>query len=183
MGGPDSLVRIGGLPADTTSFVGRKADVAEVRRLGSTTKLVTLTGVAGVGKTRLALRVAASLTRTFPDGAWLVELEHVRDPALVAHTVSESLGVRDETGRPPVEVLAEYLRERRLLLVLDNCEHLADACAELVTTVLAAAPGLRILATSRERLRVDDEYEWRVVPLSLPDPEQPLPGRPCSTRR
>src|SRR5256714_8943597 len=164
MGGPGSLVRIGGLPADTTSFVGRKSDVAEVRRLVSGTRLVTLTGVAGVGKTRLALRVAASVSRSFPDGVWLAELEHVRDAALVAHTVSETLGVRDETGRPPVEVLAEYLRDRRLLLILDNCEHLADACAELVTAVLPAAPGLRILATSRERLRVDDECEWRVGP-------------------
>ncbi|OLB64638.1 MAG: hypothetical protein AUI10_10150 [Actinobacteria bacterium 13_2_20CM_2_72_6] len=175
MSGPDSLVRIGGLPADTTSFVGRKSDVAEIRRLVSTVRLVTLTGVAGVGKTRLALRVAAGVARAFPDGVWLVELEHVRDAALVAHTVGGSLGVRDGTGRPPVEVLTEYLRDRRLLLVLDNCEHLADACAELVTVLLAAAPGLRILATSRERLRVEDECERRVPPLSLPDPEQPLP--------
>src|SRR3989440_5406147 len=175
MGGPGSLVRIGGLPADTTSFVGRKSDVAEIRRLVSTVRLVTLTGVAGVGKTRLALRVAAGVARAFPDGVWLVELEHVRDAALVAHTVGGSLGVRDGTGRPPVEVLTEYLRDRRLLLVLDNCEHLADACAELVTVLLAAAPGLRILATSRERLRVEDECERRGPPPSRPHPGPPPP--------
>src|SRR5256714_3314213 len=175
MGGPGSLVRIGGLPADTTSFVGRKSDVAEVRRLVSGARLVTLTGVAGVGKTRLALRVAASVGRSFPDGVWLTELEHVRDAALVAHTVSESLGIRDETGRPPLTVLAEYLRDRKLLLVLDNCEHLTGACAQLVTALLDAAPGLSILATSRERLRVPEERDWQVAPLSLPDPEQPMP--------
>src|SRR3989440_6630768 len=175
MGGPGSLVGIGGLPADTTSFVGRKSDVAEVRRLVSGARLVTLTGVAGVGKTRLALRVAASVSRSFPDGVWLTELEHVRDAALVAHTVSESLGIRDETGRPPLTVLAEYLRDRKLLLVLDNCEHLTEACAQLVTALLDAAPGLAILATSRERLRVPEERDWQVAPLSLPDPEQRMP--------
>jgi non-specific serine/threonine protein kinase len=175
MGGPDSLVRIGALPADTTSFVGRKSDVAEVRRLVSGGRLVTLTGVAGVGKTRLALRVAASLGRSFPDGVWFTELEHLRDAALVAHTVSESLGIRDETGRPQLTVLAEYLRDRKLLLVLDNCEHLRETCARLVTALLDAAPGLTVLATSRERLRVPEEREWQVAPLSLPDPEQPMP--------
>jgi predicted ATPase/DNA-binding CsgD family transcriptional regulator len=175
MGGPDSLIRIRGLPADTTSFVGRKSDVTEVRRLVSSARLVTLTGVAGVGKTRLALRVAAGLSRSFPDGVWLAELEHVRDAALVAHTVSESLGIRDETGRARLTVLAEYLRDRKLLLVLDNCEHLADACARLVTALLDAAPGLTVLATSRERLRVPEERDWQVAPLSLPDPEQPMP--------
>jgi predicted ATPase/DNA-binding CsgD family transcriptional regulator len=175
MGGPDSLLRIGGLPADTTSFVGRKSDVTEVRRLVSGGRLVTLTGVAGVGKTRLALRVAANLGRSFPDGVWLAELEHVRDAALVAHTVSESLGIRDETGRPQLTVLAEHLRDRKLLLVLDNCEHLAEACARLVTALLDAAPGLTILATSRERLRVPEERHWQVAPLSLPDPEQRMP--------
>ena len=175
MGGPASVARIGNLPADTTSFVGRKGDTAEVRRLLSVSRLVTLTGVGGVGKTRLAVRVASSLSRNFPDGAWLVELEHVREPTLVARTVSEALQVPDETGRDPIWVLCDYLHDRNLLLVLDNCEHLLAACRDLVAALLPAAPGLTVLATGRERLRLPDECVWHVAPLSLPDPGQPLP--------
>jgi predicted ATPase/DNA-binding CsgD family transcriptional regulator len=175
MGSPVSVARIGNLPADTTSFLGRKGDTAEVRRLLSVSRLVTLTGVGGVGKTRLAVRVAAAVSGTFADGVWLVELEHVRDPTLVARTVCDALGVRDETGRDPVQVLTGYLRDRRLLLVLDNCEHLLEACRKLVEAVLPAAPAVRILSTGRERLHLPGECVWQVAPLSLPDPEQLLP--------
>lgn len=164
----------GNLPADTTSFVGRKSDVSEVKQLLTRARLVTLTGVGGVGKTRLAVQTAAGLSRAFPDGVWLVELAGLQDPALVAHTVLEALGVHDETGRKPAEVLAEHLRERRLLVVLDNCEHVLDACATLAHDLLRAAPGLRLLATSRERLALAAEHLWPVSPLPLPEPGRPL---------
>jgi non-specific serine/threonine protein kinase len=170
-----SAGRPGNLPAGTTSFVGRKNDVAEVKRLLSKARLVTLTGVGGVGKTRLALHTATELRRAFPDGAWLVELADLSDPALLAHTVLEALGVRDDTGRNQVDVLADHLRERRILVILDNCEHLIEACAASVDRLLRAAPGLRVLATSRERLGIPGEHLWRVAPLPLPDPLLPLP--------
>ncbi|MFJ7215384.1 ATP-binding protein [Amycolatopsis sp. NPDC098790] len=166
----------GNLPADTTSFVGRKPDVSEVKRLLTQARLVTLTGVGGVGKTRLAVQTAAELARAFPDGVWLVELAGLQNPALVAHTVLEALRVHDETGRTPAEVLAEHLRDRRLLVVLDNCEHVLDACATLAHDLLRAAPGLRLLATSRERLALAGEHLWPVSPLPLPEPGRPLPG-------
>ncbi|MCR6483173.1 LuxR C-terminal-related transcriptional regulator [Amycolatopsis sp. OK19-0408] len=166
----------GNLPADTTSFVGRKEDVAEVKHLLARARLVTLTGVGGVGKTRLAVQTAAGLARAFPDGVWLVELDGLQDPALVAHTVLEALGVPDETGRGAAAVLADHLRERRLLIVLDNCEHLLDACAALAHDLLRAAAGLRLLATSRERLALAGEHLWPVSPLPLPDPGRPLPA-------
>ncbi|NBH03914.1 AAA family ATPase, partial [Amycolatopsis sp. SID8362] len=159
----------GNLPADTTSFVGRKADVAEVKQLLTRARLVTLTGVGGVGKTRLAVQTAAGLSRAFPNGVWLVELDGLQDPALVAHTVLEALGVHDETGRSPADVLAEHLRDRRTLVVLDNCEHLLDACAVLAHDLLRAAPGLRLLATSRERLALAGEHLWPVSPLPVPE--------------
>lgn len=166
----------GNLPADTTSFVGRKSDVSEVKQLLTRARLVTLTGVGGVGKTRLAVQTAAGLSRAFPDGVWLVELAGLQDPALVAHTVLEALAVHDETGRTPAAVLAEHLRDRRLLVILDNCEHVLDACATLAHDLLRAAPGLRLLATSRERLALAAEHLWPVSPLPLPEPGRPLPG-------
>jgi len=153
--------------------VGRKHDVAEVKRLLGTARLVTLTGVGGVGKTRLAVQTAAGLRRAFDDGVWLVELAGVQDPAFVAHTMLESLGVHDDTGRSQAIVLAEHLRERRSLVILDNCEHLVDACADLAETLLRAAPGLRLLTTSRERLGLACEHLWPVA--ALPVPREPLP--------
>jgi non-specific serine/threonine protein kinase len=168
---------MGNLPVDLTSFIGRKHDVADVKRLLSVARLVTLTGVGGVGKTRLALRTAGELRRAFTDGVWLVELAQVRDAELVVHTVLEALGVHDDTGRGRTVVLTEYLRDRQLMIVLDNCEHLVDAIAGLAHVLLSSAPGLRLLATSRERLGVGGEHLYQVLPLPLPDPEQPLsPG-------
>jgi predicted ATPase len=145
---------MGTLPAELTSFVGRRQELVDTRALLSTGRLVTLTGAGGVGKTRLALQVAAQVRRTFPDGVWLVELAAVQDPVLLARTVSLALGLRDADGDPAAR-LAEYLHDRSLLLVLDNCEHLARACAELVGQLLTAAPGIRVLATSRHVLGVD----------------------------
>jgi predicted ATPase len=147
---------------------------AEVRRLLSRSRLVTLTGVGGVGKTRLALRVAAGLRRAFGDGVWLVQFDQLRDEALVAQAVTGILGLHARSGFSPEAVPAEYVADRRLLLVLDNCEHLVDAVAKLADQLLRAAPGLRVLATSRESLNIAGETVLPVAPLPAPDPGQPL---------
>jgi len=165
------------LPVEVSSFVGRQPQLAEVRRLLSAYRLVTLTGVGGVGKTRLALRSAHELHRAFPDGVWLVDLAGLTDPGLVAHTVAAALGLRDESSRGALTRLAEQLAGRRVLLVLDNCEHLVEPCAVLATALLRACPKLRLLATSRQGLGVDGECTMRVPSLSIPDAEQ-IPDRP-----
>ncbi|MGP3983937.1 ATP-binding protein [Streptomyces sp. KR80] len=162
------------LPADTTSFIGRRREVAEAKRLLSSTRMLTLTGVGGVGKTRLGLRIAGEVERAFPDGVWLVELAALTDERLLAHTVIDALGIR-QRARPPVEALCDFLADRQLLLVLDNCEHLLDAVASLAGQLLRAAPGLRILATSRQPLGVQGEYILDVPPLPVPDPEAGVP--------
>jgi predicted ATPase/DNA-binding CsgD family transcriptional regulator len=164
----------GNLPAELTSFVGRRNELAEVKRLLGGSHLVTLTGVGGVGKTRLALRAAVRLAKVFPDGVWLVRLDQLREEALVAQAVAATLGLQDRPGRSPAASVAEYLAGRRLLLVLDNCEHLIDAVAKLADQLLTAAPDLRVLATSREALNIDAETMLSVGPLAAPDPGQQL---------
>jgi predicted ATPase/DNA-binding CsgD family transcriptional regulator len=162
------------LPADLTGFVGRRAERSEVRRLLSKSRLVTLTGLGGVGKTRLALRVATELRRVMPDGVWFVPLGELSDPDLIAETTAAALGINDRSGPSGVGRLAEYLRPRELLLVLDNCEHLIDDCADLAEALLRACPRLRILATSREALRVEGEAVRPVAPLSVPHSQSHL---------
>ncbi|MDZ5619750.1 LuxR C-terminal-related transcriptional regulator [Nocardioides sp. HM23] len=157
----------GALPAELTSFVGRRHELSETRRLLASSRILTLTGAGGVGKTRLALRMAAEVRRTFPDGVWFVELAALHDPQLVPHTVANTLELR-QVSADPASDLAAYLEPRRLLVVLDNCEHLTDACAVLVSKLLAAAPDLRILATSRHVLGVEGEQILAVPPLSTP---------------
>ena len=159
----------GNLPAELTSFVGRRGELAEVRRLLAGSRLVTLTGVGGVGKTRLALRAAAGLARAFPGGVWLVRLDQLRDEALVAQAVAGALGLQDRAGYASAEALADYLAGRQLLLVLDNCEHLVDAVAKLADLLLRAAAGLRVLATSRESLNMTGESVLVVPPLAAPE--------------
>jgi predicted ATPase len=159
----------GNLPAELTSFVGRRGELAEVKRLLAGSRLVTLTGVGGVGKTRLALRAAAALRRAFRDGVWLVQLDQVRDQELVAQAVATALGLQDRAGHAPGTALADYLAGRDLLLVLDNCEHLVDAVAKLADLLLPAAPGLRVLATSRESLNMTGESVKAVPPLPVPE--------------
>jgi len=156
------------LPVQLTHFVGRERELDEVRALVSAERLVTLTGPGGTGKTRLALGVAADLSPLFGDGVWLVELAPLADPALVTQTVASVLEVREQSGRALGDVLAEKLRPRDLLLVLDNCEHLIAACAQLAETLLRACPHLHILATSREVLNIPGEKVWPVPSLSLP---------------
>ncbi len=164
----------GNLPAELTSFVGRRDELAEVRRLLAGSRLVTLTGVGGVGKTRLALRAAAELRRSFPGGVWLVRLDQLREEALVAQAVAGALGLQDRADYSPEAALAGYLAGRQLLLVLDNCEHLVDAAAKLADQLLRAAAGLRVLATSREALIIDGEMVLPVPPLPVPEAGQPL---------
>jgi predicted ATPase/DNA-binding CsgD family transcriptional regulator len=160
--------RSGNLPAEATSFIGRRRELAELRRKLTAARLVSLVGPGGVGKTRLAIRIAADLGRGFPGGAWLVELAEVRDPALVANAVTAALDLRDQTATEPRALLLSYLRDRELLLVVDNCEHLLGAAARLVTEVIRAAPGVRVVTTSREPLSVPGEHVVPVPPLELP---------------
>jgi len=160
------------LPAELTSFVGRRRELADTRRLLSSSRLLTLTGAGGVGKTRLALRMAAEVRRTFADGVWFVELAALRDPDLLAGTLAETLEL-SQVSANPADDLAEYMEDRHLLLVLDNCEQIAEACAVLVSKLLAAAPRLQILATSRHVLGVEGEQARSVPPLSTPPPEAP----------
>jgi len=160
----------GRLPAEVTSFVGRRRELADTRRLLSSGRLLTLTGPGGVGKTRLAMRMAADVRRTFADGVWFVELAALRDPGLLAHTLANALELRDVSAEPTAD-LTEYLEDKQLLLALDNCEQLTEACAVLVSKLLAAAPQLRILATSRHVLGVEGEQILPVPPLSTPPPE------------
>ncbi|MBI3962615.1 MAG: AAA family ATPase, partial [Deinococcus sp.] len=150
------------LPVPLTRLIGREGEVAAVKRVLGITRLLTLTGAGGCGKTRLALQVAAELVETFANGVWLVELAALADPALVPQVVAAALGVREEPGRPLIETLTDSLRPKQLLLVLDNCEHLAVACAALATTLLRSCPGLRLLMTSREKLGIIGETTWRV---------------------
>jgi predicted ATPase len=157
--------------------LGRRRELSEVRRLLGTSRLVTLTGPGGVGKTRLAVRAAAEMRRALPDGPWLVELAALSDQVLLPLTMFEALGLGDQSGREPGQVVAEYLADRELLLVVDDCEHLMPACAELVVDMLRASPGLRVLATSREALGVAGEHLYPVAPLAVPDRNQILAAR------
>jgi len=160
--------RLGNLPSEVTSFVGRRHEVTGVRRLLTTNRLVTLTGPGGVGKTRLAQRAGAEVRRGFADGVWFVGLAELHDPDLVAVTVGEALGLPEVAVSPGGTGLAELLADRQALLILDNCEHLVEACADLVETLLRACPELRILVTSRQALRLDGEANLTVHPLSVP---------------
>ena len=156
------------LPAPLTSFVGREQDLARLERLLGEARLVTLTGTGGTGKTRLALEAGARVVGRFPGGVWLAELAGVADPGLVGAQVMGALGVRQAGDVPVLEALICRLRSAELLLVLDNCEHLLDACAQLAGALLRAAPGLRVLATSREPLGMPGEVVCPVRPLDLP---------------
>ncbi|MFE3055859.1 protein kinase [Nocardia sp. NPDC059239] len=162
----------GTLPLELTSFVDRRVELAELKNLLSAARLVTLTGIGGVGKTRLALRAAVSTRREFADGVWLVELADVHDPSLLVNAVAAILGLRDDPARPLPEVLVEFLSTRKSLLVLDNCEQLVAAVAELVGTWLRSCPDLRILVTTREPLDIAGEAVLRVPPLTVPDPDR-----------
>jgi len=156
------------LPAQLTSFVGRRKEIDEIRRLLATTRLLTLTGAGGCGKTRLALQVASELVDRFTDGVWVVDLSPLSEQGLIPQTVAATLGVRETPGRSHRDALAEFLRPRHVLLVLDNCEHLIAECAQTVEPLLRAATKLHVLATSREGFGIAGEVVSRVPSLSLP---------------
>lgn len=164
------------LPAQRSSFVGRERETLEVKRELAMTRLLTLTGVGGSGKTRLALEVARSLVGAYPDGVWLVELAPFCEQALVPKAVAEALGVPERPAEPLADTLAEALRGRRLLLVVDNCEHLLGATALLVDKLLDSCPRVRILVTGREALGVEGEARRPVPPLSMPEPQGTPPS-------
>ncbi|MFJ4672247.1 ATP-binding protein [Kitasatospora purpeofusca] len=166
----------GRLPAEVTSFVGRQPELTELALLLAERRLVTVTGPGGVGKSRLALRAAARAAGAFPDGTWLVEAAAVQDGQLLGHAVLEALRLTDGTARAPLEVLTERLAGRRMLLVLDGCEHLVPACAELAVALLRALPGLRVLATSRVALRTAGEHLLNLAPLPVGTPGAIAPG-------
>ncbi|UOT04086.1 protein kinase [Rhodococcus opacus] len=161
----------GNLPVELTSFVGRRGELTDTKALLSVSHLVTLTGIGGVGKTRLAVRTADSVQRAFGDGVWLVELGELSDGSLLTDVVAAALGLPAQSATPLHEVL-QFLASRELLLVLDNCEQVVDAAAELAETLLQACPGLRILTTSREPLGIGGEAVLRVPPLGVPDPDR-----------
>ncbi|WP_306317128.1 MULTISPECIES: BTAD domain-containing putative transcriptional regulator [unclassified Streptomyces] len=171
----------GNLPAELTSFVDRQRELTEIGELVPATRLVTLTGAGGVGKTRLALRAARNLRPGFSDGVWLVELAGLRDPGLVEHTVATALGIQDRSGRTPLSALIRHLRNRHVLLVLDNCEHLLSTCSPLVDRLLRAVEGLRVVATSRQPLAIDGERIFAVRPLWVP-PDAASPCAPAARR-
>ena len=165
--------KLNNLPLQLTSFVGRRQEIAKLGKLLTTTNFLTLTGPGGVGKTRLSLEVAATVLDEFEDGAWLVDLAPLSDPQLVTQEIVLALGLREVSGRSKLAILSEHLQNRNLLLILDNCEHLVMACAELAGQLLRVCPRLRILATSRETLGIGGETVWQVSPLSIPDLQRP----------
>ncbi len=171
--GAPSEYRAHNLPVPLTSFIGRQRELVGLAEVLPSTRLLTLTGIGGCGKTRLALEAARQALDGFPDGVWFADLSPLAEPALVPHSVASVLDVRQAPARSMVETLSDRLRPRRMLLVLDNCEHVITAAADLAGTLLRAAPGLTILATSREALGVPGERTWQVRPLGLPDPHRP----------
>ncbi len=157
------------LPVQLTSFVGRGAEMHDVRQILADNRLVTLTGAGGVGKTRMAVQIAAQIAGEFGDGVWYVDLAPITDPDVVLITVARALGLPDQPGRSTMDTLARFIGDRQMLVVLDNCEHLLDACAVLIVALLRSCPALTLLATSREPIAVAGEVTWRVPSLSLAD--------------
>jgi predicted ATPase len=160
------------LPLALSTFIGREREVDELKRLVNDTRLLTLTGPGGAGKTRLAVAVAHEVVESFEDGVWWVGLASLSDSDVVPQAVASAIGVREAPWRSPADALVEDLETKDLLLILDNCEHLIDACAALADALLRTCPGLKILATSREALSIGGERLWIVPSLSLPDPGQ-----------
>lgn len=160
---------VNNLPVQITSFIGREKEIDEIKQKLSEHHLVTLTGPGGTGKTRLSLQIAADLLDQFHHGVWFIELAPLTDPALIPQTILSAIGIPEQTGMPPLELLLDYLRDKKSLVILDNCEHLLDASASVANTILSSAPHLKILASSREALRLRGEAIYPVPSLSLPD--------------
>ncbi|HWZ71975.1 MAG TPA: winged helix-turn-helix domain-containing protein, partial [Casimicrobiaceae bacterium] len=158
------------LPYQLTSFIGREQEIAQLEELVAANRLVTLTGASGAGKTRLAIQVASQLVDRFADGIWLVELAALSDPQLVPQAVAKALEVKEQPARPVLETLGDYLASKKLLLVLDNVEHLLDACVRMVDEILRRCRDVAVLVTSRERLAMAGELTYRVPSLTVPGP-------------
>ncbi|WP_038160958.1 adenylate/guanylate cyclase domain-containing protein [Verrucomicrobium sp. BvORR106] len=171
------------LPIQLSTFIGREREMAEVKRVLGTTRLLTLTGMGGTGKTRLSLQVAADVLDHYPDGVWLVEFATIDDDSLVLETVAAALNLRQEAERPLTSTLTQFLRDRHLLLILDNCEHVVAACARLSEVLLRACPRLSILASSREAMSIAGETAWPVPPMSLPDDWREISTAPGALER
>ena len=157
------------LPTSLTTFIGREKEQRKIVSLLAKNRLVTLTGAGGIGKTRLSIQTVFAILKDFPDGTWLVDLAPLSDPELVPTTALTNLGLSEQAGRSPLDILTDFLQNKRVLLILDNCEHLVQACAQLVETLLHLSPNLRILATSREALGIDGEMLYLIPPLTTPD--------------
>src|SRR5690349_14226119 len=158
------------LPESLTSFVGRERELAEIKHRLPTTRLMTLTGTGGLGKTRLAQPAAAEMLDAYRDGVWFVDLAPLGDPALVPSAVAAVLHVREVAGQPLLTVLCNHLRTRQSLLILDNCEHVLDGCARMTGALLREAAQVTVMATSREALHLAGEWAFPLSPLPLPDP-------------
>ncbi|HVH62086.1 MAG TPA: NB-ARC domain-containing protein, partial [Candidatus Dormibacteraeota bacterium] len=150
--------RPGNLPAETTSFIGRRRELAELRQKLGAARLLSVVGPGGVGKTRLALRAAAEVGRNFRDGTWFVGLGDVHDPRLVHNAAMAALDLRDQAATAPHEVVLRFLRDKRILLVFDNCEHLLDVISPIIRWIVTASPTVTVIATSREPLGIQGEH-------------------------
>ncbi len=160
------------LAQQLNSFVGRERETAEVKAMLAANRLVTLLGMGGIGKSRLSVQLGAEVMDDYSDGVWLIELAPLSDPQLVAQAVASVLGVKEEGGRPVVDALVKFVRDRQLLIILDNCEHVVRACAELTKQLLQAGPRLKVLASSRDPLQIAGETAYHVPTLSAPDPQK-----------
>ena len=162
------------LPQPLTTFIGMKTSLAEIKTLMEKTRLLTLVGTGGCGKTRLSLQVAGDSMKNYPDGIWFVELGSISDAALVAQSVAQVLGVKEESGTPLTQTVAAFLKSRHILLLLDNCEHLLSACAQFASALMRICPQVHLLVTSREALNIAGERIFRVPSLSIPDKKQAI---------
>jgi len=169
MATPTGWRRDGNLPSELTSFVGRTRLLANLKRHLGESRLVTVTGIGGVGKSRTVLRLAHQVRSLYPDGVWFADLARLQDAGMVRHTIASALGIADQSSRAESETLAEWVGERDMLLIIDTCEHLVQGCAELVHELLEAAPNLKVLATSRQSLHLPYEQVVPVPPLQVPD--------------
>lgn len=156
------------LPAQNTSFIGREKEIAEISKNILSQRLVTLTGIGGTGKTRLALQIASDAIKEFPDGVWFIELASITEPNMIPHAILSSMDIPEQTAQDDLQFLAEYLKNRKLLLVLDNCEHLIETCAKIAKQLIRDAANISIITTSREALGIQGELIWQVSSLSLP---------------
>ncbi len=165
------------LPAALTSFIGREKEQDEIINLIAQNRLVTLAGVGGIGKSSLVLQVGQKLLNDFPNGVWFVSFDSLSDPSLVPQTVASVFDIREGPDHPAIEILKNVLRQKTILLILDNCEHLLDACAQLIKTLLTHCPNLKTLATSRETLNMEGEAIYYLPSLSIPENDDALPEK------